>query len=241
MKQFTSEEIQAQFEKLPKDLQEAVASASITESIELIGKKYELHVDQIGELIDLVGMIMFGLIPSGQFIKNFSSNSGVKTDIARSIAEDINSEIFSKLKTTMRTAEEVIEKKNLADLAALEKAGGFTIEREGNAENTSILDSSSIGSNNSTEPNVLDVDKASILNDIEYPTASREVSGEKYIPHTEPLVDLLLSIPTTSTEKKVSVEMIHSDSGIKNSEKTPPTPPPIQKPKAADLYREATK
>ena len=98
MKQFTSEEIQTRFEKLPAEVQKAVTSSDVNAKIEAIGKKYQLHVDQLGELVDEVGLVMLGLQKSSFFIDDLCSRLSITRDVARSIGSDINEDIFSLIK-----------------------------------------------------------------------------------------------------------------------------------------------
>ncbi len=98
MKQFTSGEIQERFEKLPEEVQKAVTSSDVNAKIEAIGKKYQLHVDQLGELVDEVGLVMLGLQKSSFFTEDLCSRLSISRDVARSIGSDINEDIFSLIK-----------------------------------------------------------------------------------------------------------------------------------------------
>jgi hypothetical protein len=237
MKNFTSDEIQARFENLPKELQEAVNSAAVTESIEAIGKKNGLLIDQIGELVDMVGLIMLGLMPSNKFVVTFSKNTGVKADIAESIAEEINQEIFGKLRTSIRTVEEQEKTQETGDLQALEQAGGFSVEK------TAVPDSET-----ATEPvDVTSADKARILNDVEFPGKPHEkvVNNDVQEIHTEPLVDHLLTQATANGGQQ-PVSIAPSPTATSAKAMPPPTLPTGEqdiptKPKGPDPYRESFK
>ena len=86
MKQFTSEEIQAQFEKLPKNVQEALTSTDVNDKVKSIAEKYNLHMDQLTELVDEVGIIMLGLQKPSLFVTDLCE-SLLSTERWRSLSQ----------------------------------------------------------------------------------------------------------------------------------------------------------
>lgn len=115
MKQFTAEEIQKKFDSLPKILQEAVTSSEMNEKIESIGKRHNLLIDQIGELVDQVGLVMLGLEKGLNFVNNLSEALSISRYDAQSIADEVNTEVFTSIKNSMRemtTEPETISTKN---------------------------------------------------------------------------------------------------------------------------------
>ena len=211
---FTAEQIQARFEQLPKEIQDAVTSADVHNSIIEIAKKNNLHIDQEGDLVDQVGLVLLGLSPSKDFVKNFSSNSGVETATATAIASDINTEIFAKIKTSMRQIEEqATQTANQRSISDLERLGDFNIEATQVDQGTEHIES-----------------RDRLINSIENPPAV-EVNTPTGTQHnmTEPFIDHLLSAPVVSVQQTTTVNV-----------PKPPTdiPKPPQVPKGPDLYRE---
>jgi hypothetical protein len=192
MKQFTSDEIQNQFEKLPKDLQDAISSPEVHDSIVAIGNKYGLHVDQLGEMVDLVGLVMLGLSPSNDFIKDFAQQAEVKNDIASSIANDINKEIFGKIRSSMQSIEaknqaiETEQTKSQQSISDLERIGGFSIEPNAVQNENGVAPANLPGAEEVTES------KDDLMAGIEDPKEN----------HTDIIVDNLLAGPVASIEKK---------------------------------------
>lgn len=260
MKQFTSDEIQSQFEKLPKDLQEAISSTEVHNSIVAIGNKYGLHVDQLGEMVDLVGLIMLGLSPSRGFVKNFSQEAGVRDDIASLIAKDINMEVFDKIRSSMQTIEttresmreqnqinEARQTKAKQDISDLERIGGFNIEpttgQDGNEATPANL------------PGAEDVVEShdELIAGIENPPPIRP---SNYMPvkppvatpeenHTDILVDHLLANPVAAAEQKISKTVEPPDDlpgeeplDDQVREKPAPIVQPLEKHSGPDLYKE---
>ncbi|HTK32975.1 MAG TPA: hypothetical protein VL335_00300 [Candidatus Paceibacterota bacterium] len=181
MLQFNAEQIQEKFEQLPKEVQDAVSSPEVHDNLVSIAKKYGLHIDQEGVLVDQVGQVMLGLSPSKDFVKNFMNAGGVTSAVATSVAQDINAEIFSKIKNSMQLIEKQILEKNRTAISDVEQAGDFTVETDHEA------------AANQTEQGIESHDE--LIAGIENPVSSETM-----------LVDHLLSGPIVSIEKKTIVD-----------------------------------
>ncbi len=249
MKQFTVEQLQDQFTKLPKDLQEAISSTEVHDSILKIGSKYGLHVDQLGEMVDLVGLIMLGLSSSKSFVRDFSQQSGVKEDIALSIAEDVNSQVFGKIRMSMQSIEKAAEEPKDSSLADLERVGGFSIE-PALAENGNgvAMPADLPGMSGAAES------QEDLVSSIENPPPAKQVNLMAEADHTDSLVDHLLAGPSGAAEHKTS-KTVEPPAGLPGEEPADDILPqktaaPAQKPESApqapkkpsgpDLYREPT-
>jgi hypothetical protein len=218
--------------QLSPEMQAALTSVEISDKIKEIGNKHDLKLDQEAILFDHTAYLMLGLLPSKDFVKEFSHDAEVDEKKAYSIGEDINRDVLNQVRQSMRQIEEVSERvaENTtvipADNSSLESAGNFSIEKEKveSEEKTTSLKSMS-------DENI--EGKNAILKDIEDPEpvpvhtfASRENDR-----HTEPLVDHLLSKPTSIPEEK----------SVQKVPETPKKPiAPVQKaPTGPDPYREA--
>lgn len=225
MKQFTSEEIQAQFEKLPPEVQTAVTSSDVNEKIEAIAKKYDLHIDQLGELVDEVGLVMLGLQKPDLFVSDLCERLSINKDIANKISTDINAEIFSLIRQHLMKMSSMAEASTTP--SDLERLGDFTIDNTQTARN----DMSPLGRINggdSEEKGEDSIEKRpEILENIENPqSATRTYVAKTPEIHSEPLVDHLLTTPVTVPPQKID----------QSAKIIPPTP--IKKP-GPDPYREA--
>ena len=229
MKQYTPEEIQAKFDSLPKMIQDAITSTNVNMQIEAIGKKYDLKIDQIGELVDQVGLVMIGLERSADFVGTMSARLSISKDVAYKIAEDINHEIFASIRDYMEDSLKAREEDNLRkmnDISAIEQAGDFSIEKNGFGH---IDDSGhDIGAEQEQVPDAQPKpNKEETLSEIENPTPTPSIPMNRPLTtKTEPLIDQLLSQPMAQTEQK----------SVEDKTLRPPAPP--QNPKSADLYRE---
>ena len=72
------------FNALPDDLKEAFTSETVTNNIVSAGKAHGLMVDQIGKLGDEVGLVMLGVTPTTDFIKNLVDRLGKKKEKTKS-------------------------------------------------------------------------------------------------------------------------------------------------------------
>ena len=90
------------FRDLPEDLQKAVFSPDTADTILAVGKKAGIAIDKIGELADETGLVMLGLTPPGEFIKNLARRLNVDPEKAKSIAEEINQQIFQPVRESLK-------------------------------------------------------------------------------------------------------------------------------------------
>jgi hypothetical protein len=86
----------------PTALQEAVDSVEITDEIKEIGKKYNLHIDVLGLLVDEVHRVMKGDTQVADFTKLLEKNLGLERKTASSIVEDLNKQVFFPIRAYMK-------------------------------------------------------------------------------------------------------------------------------------------
>jgi hypothetical protein len=102
MTKLTSQQLKEIYQKLPEDLKDAMFSVDSAEIIQSLGKKYNLAIDKTGELADETGLVMLGLTHPRDFISNLSQRLGVDKETARKIAEEINQQIFAKVRDSLK-------------------------------------------------------------------------------------------------------------------------------------------
>ncbi len=96
-------------EKLPQDLREAIFSVDSENVIEAVAKKYGLAMDKMGALADEVGLLMMGLSHPKDFVANLQKRLGANEETTKKIAEEINAQIFSKVKESLKKIHSVEE------------------------------------------------------------------------------------------------------------------------------------
>ena len=96
------EELTKKLKSLPQDLQDAFFSDDVSQNIIDIGKTHGLMLDKTGILGDETTLIMLGVVPTSDFIKNLSEKLGVDKEKAKAIAEDINQKVFQQVRASLR-------------------------------------------------------------------------------------------------------------------------------------------
>ncbi|MBU2219469.1 hypothetical protein KKG15_03195 [Patescibacteria group bacterium] len=104
--EYTDEQILEMYKKLPEDLRNAIFSVEMTGAVKGIGEKYQLPIDKIGALGNETGMVMLGVTHSRDFIVNLGNRLNVDKETARKIADEINTQIFSKVRESLKKIHE---------------------------------------------------------------------------------------------------------------------------------------
>ncbi len=135
----TIELIKERYFELPQHLQEAVTASDLPAKMKTIANNHGLMIDQLGSLRKEIILVMLGLESSSIFVKNVSKELEVDEKKSLAIAKDVESLIFSPIKSYLREWEEEenrqldieeAEKESLSTISSIEQAGGFSIEKE---------------------------------------------------------------------------------------------------------------
>lgn len=100
--QYQFPELKEKFQNLPEDIQDAISSVSVGNTMEDVGEKHHLHLDQINELYDETGLVMLGLTHPKDYIKNLQNRLVIDFDFAKKIAADINEQIFRPIRESLK-------------------------------------------------------------------------------------------------------------------------------------------
>lgn len=98
---YTREELEQKYQKLPEDLKEAIIGVKTAETIYDTGQKNALHVDQIGELADEVGLAMLGLTKTEDFVNHIKNRLQIGQTTAEQITREINEQIFLPIRESL--------------------------------------------------------------------------------------------------------------------------------------------
>lgn len=99
---YTDEQIVKMYENLPDDLRAAIFGVNTSKIVEDIGRKHNLAIDKIGDLGNETGMVMLGVTHPNDFITNLSERLEVDKAKAKEIAEDINVNVFKKVRESLK-------------------------------------------------------------------------------------------------------------------------------------------
>jgi hypothetical protein len=233
MQEFTTEQIQERFNQLPPEVQEVISSQEVLNNIQAIAKDHGLMIDQQGDLVNQVALVMLGLAKSTDFVRDLSTTLGIESGAAREIGDEINTGVFDRVKTHLREIEGA-QMTTIVDNSSLEAAGGFTIEHEipGNGEASAERESRAAEAMTTN-------DRINLLADIENPKPTKETTVPKGIMaqepiRKEPLVDQLLKGGASIPEEKIVRKVVEAP-------KVPDSGKAAQPPKnlpTNDRYRE---
>ena len=112
--EYSNEQLERAVQSLPKEFQEAIASSNISDKVLEIGKRYNLHVDQMGKLKDTAMLATLNLISPTNFSETLSKELFLPITKAQALVGDINKEIFEKIKERIRenTKKEIVEEES---------------------------------------------------------------------------------------------------------------------------------
>jgi hypothetical protein len=230
---------------IPTQLKELASSPDLYIQSEKVGNKFNLHIDQIGELDAEIRDVLDGFSKSSDFVKHIMERLEIDRGTAEKITEEVNKEVFGSIREQLQKMQSDIKDDNAVvdeqitikpqqSMADLERVGGFTIEPTGqNGNGSGAVPANLPGAEAVTES------REDLVSGIENPTSmmtSNPIITKPSVAlpeesHTDILVDHLLANPTGAAEEKIAkpVEMPTSMPIAKEVPKKVPT---------ADSYRE---
>lgn len=107
--QFDYTTLEEKFKKLPEEVQYALTSPKVSQSIQNISQKNGLMLDQMEILFDITTYVMLGLLPSSKFTLTLAQELNISEKQARIITSQISDEVFVGIKESMREYEEKLE------------------------------------------------------------------------------------------------------------------------------------
>ena len=107
--QFDYITLEEKFKKLPEEVQYALTSPKVSQSIQNISQKNGLMLDQMEILFDITTYVMLGLLPSSKFTLTLAQELNISEKQARIITSQISDEVFVGIKESMREYEEKLE------------------------------------------------------------------------------------------------------------------------------------
>src|SRR3989344_3392185 len=98
----TAEEMDKKFEELPQDVKTAIYSVDFSEKIAFVGKKNNLHIDQVGELGETVRFVMIGIIPPTEFVSDLVRMMKLPQGQAEAVAKDVQDYIMLPIRESLK-------------------------------------------------------------------------------------------------------------------------------------------
>src|SRR3989344_236145 len=91
-----------QTNNLPSDLKEAIYSQKVYETLLSISKKFDLSIDQEGEMESETKLVMMGNTHPSKFVANLEERLEIDREKPRLIAADINELVFKPVRLSLR-------------------------------------------------------------------------------------------------------------------------------------------
>ena len=99
---YSEQILNARFEQLPEDVRGAITATPWKEKLKQISDKHNLHIDQVGHLGEETAIVMFGLEHPENLVANIVKHVEVSEEKAEAIAEDLNREIFLRVRESLK-------------------------------------------------------------------------------------------------------------------------------------------
>lgn len=107
MSNYTQQQIDERYEKLPDVLKDAMFSPDIADKMVEVGKKSGLTLDKIGEIAEETGYVVLGLTAPKDFVKALEARLEKDAGKAPEIAKEINHQIFYPLREELKKAHNI--------------------------------------------------------------------------------------------------------------------------------------
>lgn len=99
---YSQEQLETKYQKLPEDVREVMVRAETANAVGNIAKKYNLHIDQAGELADEIGLTMLGLTKSEDFLSHIKNRLQIDQTTAEQITREVNEQIFLPIRESLQ-------------------------------------------------------------------------------------------------------------------------------------------
>ncbi|MEN9614345.1 MAG: hypothetical protein RLZZ347_652, partial [Candidatus Parcubacteria bacterium] len=99
---FNKNNLQEAYANLPQDLKDALYSIDFAKTIQAIGSKQGLLIDQTGKLAEEIGFVMLGITHPDTFVDTIAEKLAISKDKANIIAEEVNEKIFLSIRASLQ-------------------------------------------------------------------------------------------------------------------------------------------
>jgi len=108
------QQLKNQFQSLPPEVQQAILTIDLSGKLQEVVKNNKLMIDQAGALETETTLVLFGLEPLENYVKNLQENIGLSSIQASVIAHDVNELIFKGIREILKNINsQILEKENI--------------------------------------------------------------------------------------------------------------------------------
>ena len=100
-KEYTREQLRQLYIKLPQEIKDAASADETTNDIERICERNEITDERVGAISDLIRNVLFGVLPPEDFQSTLEKEIGLKKDVAKKVAQEINRFVFYPVKPAL--------------------------------------------------------------------------------------------------------------------------------------------
>ena len=101
MKEIKLEDILKKTSELPEEIKAILFGEEISETIQEIGNKHKLMIDQLGDLADEINLVVLGFTAATEFKNSLQERLGVDAATSSGLADEINKMIFQKIRAKL--------------------------------------------------------------------------------------------------------------------------------------------
>ena len=109
MNNVSKELVQEKMRNLPRDLRDIIFSEDMVTKMKAVAKHYGISIEQLGGLDTATNDVILGIVHPKDYINELSKNLNIDTDVARSIAKEINEQIFAPLRESLKSVHDIKE------------------------------------------------------------------------------------------------------------------------------------
>lgn len=114
LKEYTPEQLEQIFQKLPEELKEAIFSLETAKAIAAASEKHGIVDNRLGSIGKYTGEVLMGLIAPVELQEALEKRVGLKTPVAQDILKDINRFVFFPVKAALEQLHEIPAQKPLS-------------------------------------------------------------------------------------------------------------------------------
>jgi len=101
LKKYTREQFWKLYKTLPQELKDALFSEETGDNIASVCERNEITNDARGDIVDLVGQVLVGVLPAEDFQSELEKELKIKKEIAKKAAQEINRFVFYPVKPAL--------------------------------------------------------------------------------------------------------------------------------------------
>lgn len=100
---FTEKQIDDAYRSTPQQIQDFIVEGELVKQVVLIGKKNQLHIDVLGNVVQTTRNLLIGLLKPDQFVAELKS-MGVAENIIAEITKTLNEKVFGPMRKAQEEA-----------------------------------------------------------------------------------------------------------------------------------------